>query len=106
MPDFLPLLRETGLELVFLDFVTLSPICSIPCGATSFLVLILSSADFFLQFAKFYSSEATLDKFYNVNVLQGSGLSYEGSRKTLQHFSSKRMKNIISGTAIDLIPRT
>ena len=29
--------RDRGLELVFLDFVTPSPICSIPCGATSFL---------------------------------------------------------------------
>ena len=34
---FLLLIRETGLEEVFLDFVTSSPICSILCGVTSFL---------------------------------------------------------------------
>ena len=63
--------RDKGLELVLLDLVTPSPICSIACGATSLLGSHLNSADFFLQVAivASYSSEAALNKFYTVNVI-------------------------------------
>ena len=46
-----------------------------------FLVLILSSSDFFLQVVNFYSSEATLDKFYNVNVIRGNDIIYDACKK-------------------------
>ena len=62
-----------------------------------FLFLILSSAGFFCKLSA-YSSETTLDKFYPVNVIKSNDLSYgEWQQKD---------ENIISRTAIDLVPRT
>ena len=46
-----------------------------------FLVLILSSADFFLQVVNFYSSETTLDNVSTVDVMWGNDLSYDGCKK-------------------------
>ena len=46
-----------------------------------FLVLILSSADFFLQVVNFYRSETTLDKVYAVDIIPGNDLSYDGCNK-------------------------
>ena len=46
-----------------------------------FLVLILSSADFFLQIVNLYSWGTTLGKIYTINVIQGHVLSYGGCKK-------------------------
>ena len=82
MPDlFTTDTRDRGLELVFLDFVALSPISVYLAARLLFLVLIISFVDFVLQVVNFYSSVTKLDKFYTVNVLRGNDLSHNACKK-------------------------
>ena len=67
--DFLLLIRETGdLNLSFLTLLPHLRFAAYLAGRLLFFVLILSSADFFLQVVNFHNSETTLDKVYTVNV--------------------------------------
>ena len=82
MPDFLLLILETGyLNWSFLALLLHLRFAAYLAVQFLFLVLILSSADFFLQIVNFYSSETTLDKFYSVNVIWGNDLSYHACKK-------------------------
>ena len=74
-------MRDKGLEVIFLDFVTPSPICSIPCSATSFLGSHSQLCRIFFQVVNFYSSETKLDKVYAVDVIWGNDLRNDGCKK-------------------------
>ena len=57
-------MRDTGLEVVFLDFVTPSPNCSIPCGTTSFLGSHSQFCSiFFCKLSAFIARKLRLTKF-------------------------------------------
>ena len=106
MPDFLLLIRETGdLNWSFLTLLPHLRFAAYPCSATSFLVLILSSAHLFLQVFNFYSSETTLDKFYNVNVARGNDLSWKIANKNSKHpeENSRGNRYVFGGNFIDLL---
>ena len=80
MLDFLLLIQETGdLNWSFLTLLPHLRFAAYLAVQLLFLVLILSSADFFPQVVNFYSSETTLDNFYH--VIQGNDLSYDTREK-------------------------
>ena len=89
MPDFLQLTRETGyLKWSFLTLLPHFRFAAYLAVRLVFLVLIFSSADFFLQVVNFYSSETTLDKFYSVNAIRGNDLSYDACKKVQERHQS------------------
>ena len=73
--------RDRDLNWSFLTLLPYLRLAAYLAAQLLFLVLILSSADFFLQVVNFYGSETTLDKFYIVNVIRSNDLSYDGCRK-------------------------
>ena len=110
MPDFKLLIQETGdLNWSFLTLLSHLRSAAYLAARLLFLVLILSFADFFCKLST-YSSETTRDKFYTVNdATRGDDLSYGACKKVQERpesaFSAKD-ENIISRTAIDLVPQT
>ena len=73
--------RDRDLNWSFLTLLPYLRLAAYLAAQLLFLVLILSSVDFFLQVVNFYGSETTLDKFYIVNVIRSNDLSYDGCRK-------------------------